>query len=165
MSATCRQPGCHIEMLPDSRTCEFAAYASEPVGLREAGWPSTPGEVRFGTHGLPSMLHFAPGRWLVPDPGCDTITLLQAAVIAGVGTCMEVQGKWRAMILSGQGMVRVLSSTVDIVAILTGRDCAAVTLFDCPAVVVRTGAQYRVWVASSYAEDFAGTISRLSQAA
>lgn len=158
------EAGCHIERLPDSRTYEFKAYAPGLVKPPGARWQGAPGEVRYGADGLPRLLHFAPGRWLVPDPDPDTMALVHEAVDSGIGACMDVQGKWAAMILSGNGVARVLSSAADIAAILTGRGCAAVTLFDCPAVIVNTGAEYRVWVASSYAADFAATFNRLSQA-
>jgi hypothetical protein len=46
----------------------------------------------------------------------------------------------------------VLAVTADVVAKLHGRDCASLTLFDCPGIAARSGDGVEVWVLSSYAQ-------------
>ena len=46
-------------------------------------------------------------------------------------------------------------------AVLESRDCAAVVLFDCPAVLAAAATGYRVYVKASYVADFSTAIERL----
>ena len=154
---------CKLERSPGARACEFTAYSFAAPELQEAQWPCAPGEVRFSPDGVPTLLHFAPGRWLGPTPDPDVAAMMESAVVAGVGTRVDVEGKWVAMTLSGAGAGRALASTVDIGALLADRACAAVGLFDCPALVVAHGGVYRLWIAASYAEEFEAAIGRLNR--
>jgi hypothetical protein len=104
------------------------------------------------TRPAPSLnlpLHFAPGHWLLPDPAQE--------VLARVGgqpgiVIVDVDGKWQRRILSGPRVWRVLAVTADVATMLRGRDCAALTLFDCPGIAARSGDGVEVWIVSSYAQ-------------
>jgi sarcosine oxidase gamma subunit len=149
---------CCIARLPESRVLEVVCYVAS---TRPAGWPTAPGAVLRDPAGLPGLLHFAPGRWLVPSSALDPNTLLAAA--AGCCATVDVTGKWQAFVVTGDGASRLLASTLAVDAALEARDCAAVTLFDCPAILARAGDGYLVWVQSSYAADFLATAQRLTK--
>jgi sarcosine oxidase gamma subunit len=105
-------------------------------------------------------LHFAPARWLLPDPDAELGAWLSAAE-AGAGTAVEVEGKWAALELNGPDASRLLSSSLDVAAVLDARDCAAVVMFDCPGVLATSSQGYLVYVQSSYAADFKAAVARL----
>jgi hypothetical protein len=94
--------------------------------------------------GLPA-LQIAADRWLILDR--------QPALPAGFAVT-EVTGKWREIHLTSPSATRLLANTVDVEALLAGRDCARTALFDCPAILARLGTGYTVWVERSYAHAF-----------
>ncbi len=154
---------CALSALPDGRMVEFAAFASTPpIGLAAlAAGALAPGSVRRAAGGRPAALHFAPGRWLLPAPDAELDAWLARAVAAGAGSAVEVEGKWTAMQLNGADAARLLSSSLDAAAVLEGRDCAAVVLFDCPAVLATSARGYIIYVQSSYAADFKAAVARI----
>lgn len=152
-----------LTALPDGRMVEFAAFApTVPGALAALGTGAlTPGSVRRGADGRPATLHFAPARWLLPAPDAELDAWLASAVAAEVGTAVEVEGKWAAMELQGADAARLLSSSIDVAAVLESRECAAVVLFDCPAVLAASARGYLIYVQSSYAADFRAAVFRL----
>lgn len=151
---------CTLEGLPAARLVEFVFF--DPFGgARGAGALPPPGGARRGANGHPVILHFAPGRYLLPDPAPELDAWITAAVAQGTGTDVEVEGKWAALELSGPDAARLLSSSLDVAAVLESRDCAAVVLFDCPAVLAAAATGYRVYVKASYVADFSAAVERL----
>jgi hypothetical protein len=150
---------CRLEARAAEPMLEFAAYGFPLGGAFVVGWPAAPGGVRHDADGRPVLLHFAPARWLVPAPHPDIAALVDAATEAGAGVVVGVDGKWQAMELLGAEAARLLASTIDLEQSLEGRECAAVTLFDCPAILARIPAGFAVWVRSSYAADFVAAIA------
>lgn len=149
--------GCQIEHRIQRRVLEFVSFSSPPLDDARTAWPIAPGAVtRDGDEGA-CLLQFAPGRMLAPDPSAATEALLDAAASTGAGTRIDVTGKWERYIIRGPGAARLLACTVELNAVLDKRDCAAVTLFDCPAIVAKCGDGFDLWVQSSYARDFLGT--------
>jgi hypothetical protein len=96
-----------------------------------------PGDIRG--------LQIAADRWLMLDR--------QPAVPAGF-SITEVTGKWHEIRLTSPSAARLLANTVDVEALLAGRDCARTTLFDCPAILARLGTGFTVWVERSYEHAF-----------
>jgi heterotetrameric sarcosine oxidase gamma subunit len=152
---------CTLEVLPAARMVEFVFF--DPfAGARGADSLPAPGGARRGADGHPVILHFAPGRYLLPDPSAELDAWVAAAAAQGAGTAVEVEGKWAAFELSGPDSARLLSCSLDVAAVLESRDCAAVVLFDCPAVLTATATGcYLVYVKASYAADFSAAIERL----
>ena len=158
---------------------EFKAFEFPLTGAAAAEFPASPGSVRRDTGiaagagigagtgiddsstGRAVLLHFAPGRFLAPAPTPDTERRLLALQAAGVGAVFDVQGKWQAFALTAPGAERALSSTIDLTQALGGRDCAALHLFDCPAVLSRRGGGFEVWVEASYAVAFREVLGEL----
>jgi heterotetrameric sarcosine oxidase gamma subunit len=153
--------GCRLEVSSPGPMLEFAAFGFPLGGAFVVGWPAAPGAVRHDEGGRPVLLHFAPARWLIPAPHPDVTALVEAATAAGAGAVVDVEGKWTALGLLGPGAARLLASTVDVEALLEGRECAAVTLFDCPAVLARVPDGFAIWVRSSYAADFVAAVDGL----
>jgi sarcosine oxidase gamma subunit len=74
---------------------------------------------------------------------------------------IDASGKWECLALTGPGATRLLASAIAIDAVLAGRGCAALSLFDCPAIITREAENFVLWVQSSYAADFMATAGRL----
>jgi len=138
---------------------EFAAFAGAAARLQ--GWPLAPGGVRRDAQGRPEMLHFAPARWLLPEPDASSCAAAAAAAAAGTGAAVDVESKWTVMTLEGADSRRLLSASLDVAAVLESRDCAAVVLFDCPAVLTASGDGYWIFLKASYAADFEAAVLRL----
>jgi sarcosine oxidase gamma subunit len=68
---------------------------------------------------------------------------------------VDVEGKWAVFRCEDSVARQALSSVVDIDTVLEPRACATLTLFDCPAVLLRAGGEgYVICVHSSYAASF-----------
>jgi sarcosine oxidase gamma subunit len=160
MTISEEEASCRIDRVRRSCALEFAAFAWPAPALGDPAWPSGAGTVRYDARQRPLLLHFAPGRWLAPDPDEGTRALLAAAALAQAGVVVEVTGKWEALLIRGTGAVRLLACALAIEPVLEARDCAAVTLFDCPAILARAAGGFAVWVQSSYATDFVDTAER-----
>jgi sarcosine oxidase gamma subunit len=146
-----------LQRLPLERCFEFVAHARVPEG----GWPTQPGQVLRDSAGRAVLLHFAPGRWLVPAPDERLRTRLDALVRDRHGALVDVDGKWQALAPTPATATRVLASGVELDALLHGRDAAAVVLFDCPVIVVRDGAGFVLYVAASYLHSFEFAVGSL----
>lgn len=137
----------------EDRCCELVALrtpAASAASVFGEDWPIAPGAVRRAPSGAAQLLHFAPGRWLMPEP--DAALMLQAGklVAGGAAELIEVEGKWRKLALSGAAATRVLSAGVAVESVLAARECAALTLFDCPVILARRLGEFDLWVQSSY---------------
>lgn len=160
-----RQPPLNLRLtrLPDRPTAEFVRHAAGPGDDGAAAWSAPAGHVECGPDGHARLLHFAPRRWLVVGRDAAIDERLRVAEQAGVGVRSDVEGKWEAMVLAGDDAARALAGSIDIAGVLAGRGCAAVTLFDCPAIVQRAGGEFRLWVTASCAQSFADAIDRLAR--
>jgi hypothetical protein len=157
----------------DLKALEFRAFEF-PLTAAAAELPASPGALQRGTDmsagtgidngssaGRAVLLHFAPGRFLAPAPTPDTERRLLALQAAGVGALFDVEGKWQAVALTAPGAERALSSTIDLAQALGGRDCAALHLFDCPAILSRRGGGFELWIEASYAVALHEVLSEL----
>lgn len=151
---------CHIERLPAQRVVEFVAFHWPADGFDAGRWPCAPGQALRDGARHPRRLHFAPGRWLLPAPDETDQAQLDAAARAGQGATIDATGKWEHFMITGAGAARLLACAIDIHSVLAGRDCAAVQLFHCPAVVAHLPDGYVLWVQSSYVGDFLATTGR-----
>jgi sarcosine oxidase gamma subunit len=151
---------CQMEIHDQDRVLEFAAYHWPATGCDAAAWPTAAGGIVRDATGRTGVLHFAPGRWLLPNPSYETEHWVDSAARAGLGMKSDVTGKWARFSITGPGAARLLASAIGLAAILDGRDCAAVTLFDCPAVIARSGSSFELWVQSSYSLAFLATAGR-----
>jgi hypothetical protein len=133
------------------RTLEFKTFRFSRAALANIDLPTSPGTARRDAFGRATLLHFAPGRFLAPAPLPDMNRHLDALQAAGVGALFDVDGKWQAFVLTGPGAERLLSYSINLAQVLGERDCAALSLFDCPAILARRTDAFDVWVESSYA--------------
>jgi len=129
------------------RCFELVALSDEGVAQLGRGW----------TGRQQVALHFAPGRWLLPEPSIDLIRAIEANPAA---ILVDVDGKYRRILIGGSGAGRALRSTIALDSVLAGRDCAAVALFDCPTVLAQSGSgeAYEVWVHASYFASFTAAL-------
>lgn len=162
MSARQRPMNLRLSQIDAGQAREFVLCAGDRASTAARDWSGRPGQADLGPGGEPLRLHFAPGRWLLPHVDVPMQSRLEAAVQAGAGVLFDVEGKWAAWLLEGADAGRALAGSVDIDAVLADRGCAAVALFDCPAIVMRSGNGYRLWVGASYAQAFADAIRRLA---
>jgi heterotetrameric sarcosine oxidase gamma subunit len=136
------------------RTLEFKTFRFPFESRATIDLPPSPGTVRRDASGRALLLHFAPGRFLAPAPTPDMERHLDALQAAGVGALFDVDGKCQAFTIRGQGAENLLSYSINLTQVLGNRDCAAVHLFDCPAVLARGAEAFDVWVERSYATEF-----------
>ena len=145
---------CRIEGPASPRMLEFQSFNFPLTAIAAIGLPASPRAVQRDGSGRATLLHFAPGRFLLPWPAADLVRAFDGLQAAGVGSVFDVDGKWQAFELMGPGAERVLSSTIDLARVLSHSDCAALHLFDCPAVLARRPGAFEVWVEASYASAF-----------
>ena len=141
---------------------ELAAFP----GCTVAGLSAVPGSVSVDEATGARWLHHAPGRWLVwaPEGGAGLssppVTAMDA-VAAGTAVWFDAGGKYHRFSFEAEAGRAVLSSTVNLDAVLSaGRECAAVALFDCPAVLLRSSNGFLVWVTTSHVADFTAATER-----
>ena len=112
------------------------------------------------------LMGHAPGGWLVvlsEESSSAALASLGAWQAAGQGVVVEVSGKYQSLPFAGEAGRRVLASTVNLDTVLPPeRDCAAVMLFDAPAVLARVSTGYEAWVAGSHVRDFTAAAERAS---
>lgn len=132
---------------------EYVAPVIDPT-VPLSGWPLNPGEIQYDAAGRYIALHFAPDRWLVPDARPEILAALNGLDEAGLGTLVDVSGKWQWLQMNSNRALRALGSCISVDAVSHGRSCAAVTLFDCPTILSRSDDHFDIWVMSSYAESF-----------
>lgn len=143
-----------IEGPTPQRTLEFTTFKFPLVGTAITDLPACPGAVQRDGSGQATLLHFAPGRFLAPAPTLDMVRHLDALQAAGVGALFDVDGRWQAFVLTGTGAERLLSSAINVTEVLADRECAALHLFDCPAVLARRTDAFDLWIEASYATAF-----------
>jgi hypothetical protein len=143
---------CRLDGFALQRVLEFQTFNFPLIDIAARDLPASPGSVQRDASGRATLLHFAPGRMLAPTPASEV--LLDRLQAARVGSLFEVDGKWQAFTMSGPGAERVLSSTINLTQVLGQRDCAALHLFDCPAIIARRPGAFDVWVEASYASAF-----------
>jgi hypothetical protein len=116
-----------------------------------APWNVSPGTVLRAAS--PSVaLHIGPVRWLLVD--FDAAAMTRAVEAGAIVT--DVQGKWRIFELAEPQSAQALSAAANLAAVLAGRDCATLSLFDCPTVIAKSvrGAAFLACVHASYAAHF-----------
>jgi hypothetical protein len=150
---------CQITIKSDACDVEFVAY-TYPLQVDGVCLPQAPGAaVRDGQE--PILLHVAPGRWFAP--AASEGLRAQLLALSEYGALNEVEGKWQRFNLEGRDSTAVLAETIDIVAILKDRDCAAVHLFDCPSIVTPVIGGYAVWTRASHRLHLQTEFKRLTE--
>lgn len=150
MSARHETPDLQTMPVADERSCELVALRTPAASVFGEDWPIAPGAVRRAPSGAAELLHFAPGRWLMPEPDAALLLQVGSHVAAGIAVLIDVEGKWRQLAFSGAAATRVLSAGVALESVLAARECAALTLFDCPVILARRPGSFELWVQSSY---------------
>jgi sarcosine oxidase gamma subunit len=144
-----------ITALPLTTCYEFVAYPGRKVEAAAiSAWPARPGQALRDAAGRPALLHFAPDRWLVPAPAPILLQELSLLERAEGGILIDVEGKWQEVHIAPERAHHMLSRSIDIETVLAARECAAVVLFDCPAMLARSDTTINLWIATSYLQSF-----------
>jgi hypothetical protein len=154
---------CQIQSSATAVAVEFKAFQYPLVGTVSAELPGEPGAVQRDAAGNATLLHYGPGIFLAPSPNEALLRRLRALETAGVGAVFDVGGQWHQFRLTGALSARLLSSGIDIERCVPRRDCAAVHLFDSPALLLLQSTGFDVWVPASYATAFFATLMRLRE--
>ena len=154
-----------IEGTPIAKVIEFTSYGQVSYDSHAArtfgdAWPLKAGGVRWAADGRAALLHIAANRWLAPDPSPETLALIDAGYGANIGAAVDVSGKWHGLSLIGADADHALTACIDIGAVLGDRDCAALTVFDSPAIIGRRPDGYSLWVHASFATDCVAMLTR-----
>ncbi|HTT02964.1 MAG TPA: hypothetical protein VMG11_12840 [Steroidobacteraceae bacterium] len=142
-----------IRILPQAPCLELTL----PTGLHGAGpglafmLAMRPGAIqRLSPTG--AILFIAPGRWLLTGDVLES-QAQELSVLRECGACLvDISAKWCRFELAAARAPECLSRVIDVAQVLDGRDCAAVTILDCPALLARSGAGYELWVMRSFAQ-------------
>jgi len=149
-----------ITALPLAACFEFVAHSGTAVVADAiSAWPANPGQALWDASGRPALLHFAPDRWLVPAPAPTLLRELTSLARGGCGVLIEVEGKWQEVRIAAEHARRVLSGSIDVEAVLARRECAAILLFDCPAILARHDGAFNVWIAASFVQSLLAVIA------
>lgn len=151
-----------VSAQPLAACYEFVAYPGRQVDAAAiSAWPARPGRALRDAAGRPVLLHFAPDRWLVPAPPPILLQELASLERAGRGCLIDVEGKWQEVRIASEHAHYILSTSIDVETVLAARECAAVMLFDCPAILARSDGRFHLWIAASFLQSFlAVTTSR-----
>ncbi len=109
-----------------------------------------PGGLQRRPTGEELALHFAPRKYLIIGDSPEAKWLIDAAVQQGWCAAIDVTGKYECLPFTGARTPYYLANCIDIARVLRNRDCAAVTLFDCPGLLSKTAGEVTFWVHSSY---------------
>jgi sarcosine oxidase gamma subunit len=105
------------------------------------------------------IFHFTP-RYLLAINHQGTTPAVAATAEA---IAVDVTGKWCGYRLHGSRARDVLAAGAHANLVLNGRACAALSLFDCPVVLVRTAGADEVWVPASYAESLCHALNKMEK--
>ena len=103
------------------------------------------------------LLHFAPRYLLaINQQGATPPMTATSGAIA-----IDVTGKWCGYRLHGSHAHDVLAAGTHADLVLAGRACAALSLFDCPIVLLRAATADEIWVPASYAESLCRALNKM----
>jgi len=135
----------------------YAFDAAAPLAGAERA-----GAVVRDAAGRARALHFAPQRWLLPQPDDALLGQLLARESSAGGVLCDVTGRWCLLELPSPAAGRhPLQAAAAPELVLRDRDAAALWLFDCPVLLARGAAGFEVWVESSYADGFRAMLDRI----
>ena len=129
---------CHELVVPLSR---LAADPSLAAG---------PGSVRRYADGA-AVLHMGPGRWLLTGHALEREPALVATAEASGGSLLDVSGKWLRLSVTGAEAPGHLSQFLSLRQVLHARDCAPVSILDCPTLLARCERGFELWTTRSWA--------------
>ena len=105
------------------------------------------------------IFHFAP-RYLL---AINQEGITPAAAETAGAIAVDATGKWCGYRLHGSRARDVLAAGTHANLVMNGRACAALSLFDCPVVLVRTAGADEVWVPASYAESLCHALNKMEK--
>jgi len=76
---------------------------------------------------------------------------------------VDVRGKWRGYRLHGSRVHDVLAAGTHVDLVLRGRECAALSLFDCPVELLRVADVSEIWVPASYADSLCDALNKMEK--
>jgi sarcosine oxidase gamma subunit len=124
-----------------------------PAALGAARSPAAqaPGGVRRYADGA-AVLHMAPGRWLLVGAAISWESATLVTAQAHGGSLIDVSGKWLRLSVTGAEAHDHLSRFLNLTQLLRDRDCAPVSILDCPTLLARYDGGFELWVTRSWAK-------------
>ncbi len=105
------------------------------------------------------LFHFAPGYLLA----INHLGTIPALATTAEAVAVDVKGKWCGYRLHGSHARDVLATGAHANLVLSGRQCAALLLFDCPVVLLRVADTDEIWVPASYAESLCDALNKMEK--
>lgn len=141
-------------MIGEFRNCWHIENAtSAPIPPEGDFLPTQPGGVV--RRGEQIVLHYGPDRWLCLDSDEDQIDELRMMARDSEIEITDVSGYWSKVEFRTRDAFMALHAAQPVALFLKERDCAVMSLFDCPAIAIDTKDIMMLLVRSSYAESFA----------
>jgi sarcosine oxidase gamma subunit len=137
-------------LMEEARCYELILPTAQPeAALPASGQP--PGAVRRYPDGA-AVLHMSPGRWLFVGQAIQRESTAIVDAAAAGGSLLEVSGKWLRLSVMGADAERHLAQFLSVTQALHGRDCAPVSILDCPTLLARCEGGFELWTTRSWAK-------------
>jgi heterotetrameric sarcosine oxidase gamma subunit len=138
------------EILIEEARCYELVFPTSRLGALPLSGGQPPGSVRRYADGA-AVLHMGPGRWLLVGQAIQRESTAVVAAAAAGGSLLDVSGKWLRLSVTGAGAERHLAQFLSLTQALHARDCAPVSILECPTLLARCERGFELWTARSWA--------------
>lgn len=115
-------------------------------------FPIMPGET--ASHDECLTCHYAPNRWLSISTNEAAHRSVDKLFTNSQMNVTDITGFWTEFELNQASDLELLNAAAPIDLYLAGRNCGAMTLFDCPCILANINEQLSLFVKTSYAASF-----------
>jgi sarcosine oxidase gamma subunit len=140
-----------LQILVEEARCHELVFPTSRLRTAPGDAAQSAGSVRRYADGA-AVLHMGPGRWLLVG---HAIMRESAAVVtaqASGGSLLDVSGKWLRLAVRGAGAEGHLARFLNLAQALHQRDCAPVSILDCPVLLARCERGFELWTGRSWAQ-------------
>ena len=138
-----------LEILVERPACYELVIATSRLPADSSVRARPPGRVRRYANGA-ATLHIGPGRWLLVGRAIERTAAAVAAGRVRGGSLVDVRAKWLRLSVMGPEAQNCLSRFLNVAGVLRDRDCAPVSILDCPTLLARCERGFELWTSRSW---------------
>jgi sarcosine oxidase gamma subunit len=139
-----------LEILTEEARCQELVIPTSQLRTVPSFASGPPGSVRRYAQGT-AVLHMEPGRWLLVGHATEREPTLVVTAEAAGGSLLDVSGKWLRLSVTGADAESRLAQFLSVARVLRDRDCAPVSILDCPTLLARCERGFELWTTRSWA--------------